>query len=528
MPQHATGRVLDHIENLLGRGQAAAAEEMTRSLLANQPNDVQAQVLLGHALRMQARRSEALDIARQAQSADPKQPAARMLVVDLLIEQGERAHGFEILRTLDADGDAWPARLLQDVAQRYTLLGLHHDAERCQARASARQPDDPRFLYNHATSLIALGRLDEAEAVLDRVITLTPDDGDAWYNRSTLRRQTASVNHVAALRQQLEKSAASSPVRVPLGYALAKELEDLGEYRPSFAALKDAADGRRQQLRYRVQDDIDTMGLIAEAFDQDFFAHTHQGHDDTRPVFIVGLPRSGTTLVDRILSSHPAISSRGETSDLVLALMTEAGRVGGKAELVRRSTTLDFEALGRRYSANLDGTDHARLIDKTPANFLYAGIIAAALPHARIIHLRRNPMDACYAMYKTLFRMAYPFSYDLDDLAQYWLAYDRLMAHWRRVLPAGQMLEISYEELVAGQETISRKLLEFVGQPWDDACLAFERNPEPSLTASAAQVRQPIYRSSVGLWRCHEDALSPLRAILQAAGVDTDTAEALP
>ncbi len=173
--------------------------------------------------------------------------------------------------------------------------------------------------------LIALGRLDEAEAALDRVIALKPSDGDAWYNRATLRRQTLLRNHVPQLQARLRDVPGTSPERTALGYALAKELEDLGEYAQSFAALKQGADLRRSRLRYRVEDDIETMQLIAEAFDADFFATPHAGHADERPLFIVGLPRSGTTLVDRILSSHSAVLSRGETSDLAMALVRTAG-----------------------------------------------------------------------------------------------------------------------------------------------------------------------------------------------------------
>ena len=512
-------RALQSIEAMLGTGDTRSAENAAREFLLAEPQHHDAHVLLGQALRLQGRAIEAHDVARQAQSLAPNHPASQMLLVDLLIEQGARPAALALLHALSADGDKHPPRLLQDVAQRYTMLGLHIEAEQCHARALKQPPDNPQFIYNHSTSLIALGRLAEAEVALDRVIALKPDDSDAWYNRATLRKQTPERNHIEAIETQLAKTPTASTGLVALGYALAKEREDLREYPRSFAALKQAADLRRRHLRYRVEDDIETMELIAAAFDDGFFARPYAGHDDARPLFIVGLPRSGTTLVDRILSSHSAISSRGETSDFVMALVKQAGKVANKAELVQRSTTLDFAELGRSYCANLGDSAHERQIDKTPINFLYLGLIAAALPNARCIHLRRNPMDACYAMYKTLFRMAYPFSYDLGDLARYWVGYDQLMKHWMRMLPPEQFIEINYEDLVADQEVVSRRLIDFVGLPWQDECLAFERNPEPSLTASAAQVRQPIYASSVALWRHYESELAPLRAAFAAAGV---------
>lgn len=447
--------------------------------------------------------------------------AAALRRIDGLHGQGDSAGCRAALLALAADAGPDPA-LLSELGLRFTLLGLHDEAERCYAQARTLRADDPRDLYNHATALTALGRLGEAEAALDLAIERAPGDGDAWYNRATLRRQTGERNHVAALRAQLAATPAASPAQVPLHYALAKELEDLGAHADAFAALERGAEARKRRLSYRVEDDLDTMRLIAGSFDAAFFARTHTGCEDARPLFIVGLPRSGTTLVDRILSSHSQVASRGETNDLALALVHAAGPANGKADLVRKSAALEFRALGARYCAQLPASGALRQLDKTPANFLYLGIVAAALPQARIVHLRRHPMDACLAMYKTLFRMAYPFSYDLDDLARYWLGYDALMAHWRRHLPAERFLEIDYEDLVAHQEAVSRRLVAHAGLEWEDACLHFERNASASLTASAAQVRQPMYRTSVALWRNYERELAPLAARLRAAGIDID------
>ncbi|MCR6625752.1 MAG: sulfotransferase [Pseudoxanthomonas sp.] len=202
--------------------------------------------------------------------------------------------------------------------------------------------------------------------------------------------------------------------------------------------------------------------------------------------------------------------------------MRTVGPASSKHELVARSAHIDFPSLGRAYAATLPAGPSARVIDKTPGNFLYLALIMAALPQARIVHVRRHPMDACYAMFKTLFRMAYPFSYDLDDLGRYWLGYDRLMAHWRQMLPAERFLEVDYEALVDDQKVVSRALIAHAGLGWEDACLHFEHNQQPTLTASAAQVRQPIYRSSLGLWHKYEAQLSPLLRQLEHAGVCMD------
>ncbi|MGB3392782.1 MAG: tetratricopeptide repeat protein, partial [Stenotrophomonas sp.] len=245
-------------------------------------------------------------------SARPTAPstfADALRRIDRHHRSGQREACITAMHALAGDAAGQPA-LLQELGLRYTLLGLHHEAEQCYAQARALQPDDPPGLYNHATALIALGRLDAAEATLDRVIELAPQDADAWYNRATLRKQTPQRNHVAQLEQRLTQLPANDEARIALNYALSKEREDLGEHATAFAALKRGADARRQRMQYRVEDDLETMQLIADTFDAGFFARTHAGHDDARPLFVVGLPRSGTTLVDRILGAHPAVASR--------------------------------------------------------------------------------------------------------------------------------------------------------------------------------------------------------------------------
>ena len=408
----------------------------------------------------------------------------------------------------------------QQAAQLLTHLNRHAEAERLSARCAREAPDDPQVLYNWAATLTAIGRLEDAERIYDRVIALAPQDGDAWYNRATLRRQTPERNHIAALQTQLAVTAPGDTRRVALEYALARELEDLGDYPRAFAALKRGADARRERLSYRVATDGAAMDAIGRTFDAAWLASRRPGHADARPVFIVGLPRSGTTLVDRILSSHSAVASRGESADLGAAVTRCAAGAHGKADLIRQAAHIEPARLGAEYCRTLPDTGARRVIDKTPLNFLYLGLLRAALPSATLIHVRRAPLDVCYAMYKTLFRMAYPFSYSLEDLAQYYIAYDILMEHWRSTLK-GALLEVDYEELIASQESVSRRLIAHCGLEWEPRVLEFERNSAPTLTASAAQVRQPIYSSSVGLWRRYTAELLPLRKRLAAAGIET-------
>jgi len=312
---------------------------------------------------------------------------------------------------------------------------------------------------------------------------------------------------------------------VQLGYALSKELEDLGEYERAFAYLKRGAERRRRHLSYDVGADVAAMREIAKAFDADYLSDARSGFENDAPIFVMGLPRSGTTLIDRIISSHDLVQSLGEINDFALCLTRLAKGAGaGKMGLIRASRELHPAPLGEAYLDSVQGyrVNRAHFIDKTPANYLYVGLILKALPRAKIVHLRRDPMDNLYALYKTLFRMGCPYSYDLDDLAAYYLAYHGLMQHWRG-LAGDRLIEIDYEAVVSDQEGQTRRLITALGLGWQDACLNFHKNKSASATASAAQVRQPIYKTSVALWRRYETELAPLIERLRAGGIEVAT-----
>jgi hypothetical protein len=248
-------------------------------------------------------------------------------------------------------------------------------------------------------------------------------------------------------------------------------------------------------------------------------ARAVQGWADDSAIFVLGLPRSGTTLVDRIISSHSQVESLGEIEDFTRALVRlseEARRRGGTG----RPADLDPAALGKAYIDSVEGYGRAKpkFVDKALGNFNCIGLIARSLPNARIVHLRRHPLDAGYALYKNLFGAGAPYSYDLRDIAAYQLAHRRMMDHWRAVLP-GVILDVDYEALVSDQEAVSRQVIAHCGLDWEDACLSFFENAAPAATASAAQVRQPIHARSVGLWRRYQKELEPLAAALAAGGV---------
>jgi tetratricopeptide (TPR) repeat protein len=421
--------------------------------------------------------------------------------------------------------------LLQQIAGLFVQCGQHELAGTCYQRAVELQPGNPDYLYNLATSKTAMGELEEAEALFTEVIRLNPGDYGAWLNRSGLKTQTAGSNHVEQLEYVKSQLGPDDPDQMQVCYALAKELEDLGRFDESFTTLQEGSHRRRQNMQYDIAEDEDAMASIADCFDAELLNSAPVLARAERPVFILGLPRSGTTLVDRIISSHSRADSLGEHNTLALALMRLtrelAGDSGadatGKAELIRESVNIDFAELGRRYTSTIDefGNPTERLIDKTPLNFLYLGLIHLAIPGARIIHMRRHPVDSCYAIYKTLFRSGYPFSYSLQEVGRYYIAYRRLMDHWRNAIP-GAFLDVDYESVVTDPEGAARRIMAHLGFDWEEACLDFHRRKGVAATASAAQVRQPIYSSSVGLWRKYRRQLTPLAGKLREHGIEFD------
>ncbi len=507
---------LNEADRLLRKRQPRASEEICITLLDEEPEHIETLLVLGRARQMQNDWTGMLAQVDAALKAEAGHIAARLMRAEALSALGRIRDTRDQLETLKQQAME-NATLLGRVAEIETQLGDHPTARATLSKALALSPDDPAIIYNLAATEIAVGQMENAEKLLDKLLHIAPRDYDACYNRATVRRQTIDDNHIDDLQVRLSEASGNTLGEIQLCYALAKELEDIGEYDRAFSFLSRGAGARRRIMAYRVEDDISTMEDIAAVFDQEYFAGAGHGSDGEGAIFILGLPRSGTTLVDRILSSHPQVNSVGEVNDLALAITRLCAGAKSKEELVRRSAMIDPKELARDYrsSTTQRSPESMYVIDKTPLNFLYIGLIAKTMPAAKIINLVRDPMDVGYAMYKTMFRMGYPFSYDLEDIGRYIRAKDRLMDHWEAVLP-GKIISVHYENLVASQEEESRKLVSALGLEWHPDCLAFHKNNSPSATASAAQVRQPIYTSSVGKWKAYEKQLAPLAEVLNA------------
>lgn len=507
----------------LVRGDLNETHKLAAALVAANPGDSEGHFLLGIAESGAGRIRAGIEHVTRAVALDP---------------QGEyRAHLARLYSLVRRDGDA--AAILRDAEQAppadalgrdtmgcvYARLGDHAAALGHFAEAVRLQPGNTEFRYNQAVTLNFLGRTAEAEAALEALIALAPDHARAHHLLSGLRKQDEARNHVERLGRTLARTS-DGRSRLLLGYALAKELEDIGAPDEALDVLCAANAEHRRALPYSFTRDAASFDAVEAAWPAIAGAPAAAPSAEA-PIFIIGMPRTGTTLVDRILSSHPEIESAGELQAMPLAVKAAAGtwtQTVLDPETIAAAAGTDMGAIGGDYlerAAHHRRDPAKRFTDKFPGNFHYAGFIARALPEARIVCLRRHPMDTVLSNFRNLFAIGsryYDYSYDLADIAAYHARFDRLMAFWREALP-GRVLELRYEDLIADQEGETRRLLAHCGLSWDEACLSFHTNAAPVSTPSAAQVRRPIYSESVARWKRHAEVLEPAARVFAAAGI---------
>ena len=405
------------------------------------------------------------------------------------------------------------------VATVATRLMRQEEALEAYERAARLQPEEVRLRTTLGHVYKTLGGRAESEAAYKEALALDPGHAEAWWSLADLKTYVFDDAEVAAMKRALAEGKRSRSETAQLHFALGRALEQRHEYGDAFTHYARGNSMRRLDAPFDIARFEVRCARIRAFFDDSFFAERSDSGDPSRaPIFIVGLPRSGSTLIEQILASHSQVEGTMELPNILIItreLDALAPDRNGYPETLLRVPTAQLAALGNRYLTQTAPLRHGleRFTDKLPNNFSHIGLIHAILPQATIIDARRHPMDACFGTFKQHFAVGQTFSYDLEDLGRYYRCYLSLMDHWDGALP-GKVLHFQYEELVRNPEASIRRLLDHCGLPFEPACLAFHETRRAVRTASAEQVRQPLYSSGVGYWRHFERELEPLREAL--------------
>jgi tetratricopeptide (TPR) repeat protein len=408
------------------------------------------------------------------------------------------------------------------------LLALDRSEEAVAAclRAVSLEPNNAQAHAQTGNVHLALGKLEDARRSFEAAIRLSPENPALYaqlVNCYTVMEADPHVEAMENLHRRIEDLPGDGPIE--LHFALAKAYTDTGADEQAFHHLTEGNALKRRTVHYDEATTLQWLGRIREVFSADMMRRkTGLGAVTVKPVFILGMMRSGSTLVEQILASHPAIVAAGERPylrDAYDLVRQEMNTELPFPEFVAIAAEKQLKAIGAAYLAQLEktplGAAAERITDKMPSNFAMAGLIHLAMPNARIIHTCRDPVDTCLSAYSKLFADEQPFTYDLGELGRYYAAYRQVMAHWHDVLPPGVMLDVQYESLVADLETEARRIVAHCGLEWDERCLAFYKTERAVRTASAAQVRKPIYKSVTGRWKPSNEVLAPLLAGLNGA-----------
>jgi len=500
----------------------ARVSACAKEILKQCKNSAEGYFLLGIAEKAMNRPREAVAKLSRSIHLDDKRYDAAIELASQYLLSNQYAEAVTLLQRYEAHLSNSP-RYLDMAATIYTNVGLPDRGWPLYQKANELQPGVDALQANLAACSVFVGEIDDARKIYRRLLKKFPNHQRNHYELSRLEKATDST-HVEQMKEVLHSTNLSPDKNIFIYYAIGKELEDLEQWDDAFHYFKLAGDAAAAMANYDVATDIQLIDKIIDVCTPDWLdAGEKESPEDVAektPIFIVGLPRTGTTLTERIVSCHSLVESIGETFFMQVVLKRESGVDSTEnmdPAIIEAVAKKDIRHIAAAYlkAVRFKFGDSPMFIEKLPENVLYLGLIAKAYPHARIIHLNRHPMDACFAMYKQSF---FRFAYTLDDLGRYYVAYNRLLNHWRETLK-DRLIEVEYESLVADQEGQTRILLEELGLDFEDACLNFDQNITASNTASTVQVREKIHTRSVDRWKHFAKHLQPLTQHLENAGI---------
>jgi tetratricopeptide (TPR) repeat protein len=505
-------------QELIASHRLGEARERLDELVKLDPWHVPARLLLASVILAQGQLRDAAEQTRFAAFALPNDIDLICKVAQCLLKIGETNAARGCMRHPEiARSQSAPA--LAALGHIYQGLGMHADSLATMDRARAMGFDNPDFRYFRAIQLQFNGRIAEAQTELETCLKLGPTYGRASLMLARLHRVTPDTHHLDFIRARLASVPAGTEDHACFEFAQYKELEDLGSYDKAWQALERANAVMHARMQHSPAEEQALFDRLIARCDADFVGPHRQSFDGPMPIFIIGMPRSGTTLLERILGNHSQVTSAGELPDFSRQLRWVADQHGHTLvdeRLLAKADDIDFAEVGRRYLEQTQWRAAGRpwFVDKLPPNYLLAGFIRRALPQARILHMVRDPMDVCFSNYRALFGDSFGYSYSFETLAAHYRQYRRLMHHWHRVMP-GAIHDVSYDAMVQDTEATVRSVLDYCGLPFEPGCLETTRDSAPVATLSSAQVREPIHRRSMEEWRRYETQLEPLHALIE-------------
>lgn len=448
---------------------------------------------------------------------NPGHAAAWAQLAKLFITEGQVNRADNALKEAERHKSRDP--LVQDlIGSIYSLMGEHGIAKDWFTKANNGEPDNPSYMLNLANNFVYHGDTRSANELFRKIISIKANSPQAHWALSAANK-AGNHSHIEEMTALLNEESLLPRAAAFYYYAIGKELEDLQQWNSAFDAFAKGAKARRQTVEFDEASEVNMFDFLNSYYTSEWLQSQKSGCDSEAPIFVLGQPRTGTTLVERIISSHSQVHSAGELQQFGLAVRWLSEHQDPRrfsVELFKQAKTVDQKQLGERYmetTKRMRGTK-PRFIDKLPQNYLYIPLILAALPKAKIVHLTRDPMDACFSSFKQLFADAYLHSYDQEEMARHHARYRTLMQSWRERFP-GRFLDISYEDTVFNLEANTRRLLDYLELPWEDSCLQFYEQNSAVSTASAVQVREPVHSRSIGRWKKYAAQLHPMLSTLK-------------